>query len=282
MKKIISLLFAAVLCVAGLNAYSGEEDGYDFFGYNTWYHKADSKNYSGRSSFDNGRYKILSRYGGDAPIYYLSVDDQIIYCPFDFTILKRGNSYIRILTGEDAVCYSVFEFDIRKGNTSILLKGDEDGDVVSKIAVKRTPSKMTLSYQLRKFDHRLDDDFCERRVGDGWVVNVVDEFVDKDRDFLNYVIVENMYNYCFKSLGKFWSVEETKELISHFDITEMRILRNLLYAMHGYSFKSADLSKLFNQFDWYSEEITDSLQIEFSEAEQEILEYIMEIEKRGP
>lgn len=31
----------------------------------------------------------------------------------------------------------------------------------------------------------------------------------------------------------------------------LRLLRNLVYAKHGYKFKSADLKKIFSEFDWY-------------------------------
>ena len=29
------------------------------------------------------------------------------------------------------------------------------------------------------------------------------------------------------------------------------MLRNLIYAKHGYKFKSEDLKKIFSEFDWY-------------------------------
>lgn len=33
--------------------------------------------------------------------------------------------------------------------------------------------------------------------------------------------------------------------------SELRIMRNAIYARHGYIFKSADLRRYFSQFDWY-------------------------------
>ena len=36
-----------------------------------------------------------------------------------------------------------------------------------------------------------------------------------------------------------------------FNCAELRILRNAIYAYHGYIFKSNDLSYYFSQFDWY-------------------------------
>lgn len=34
--------------------------------------------------------------------------------------------------------------------------------------------------------------------------------------------------------------------------SDLRILRNAIYAMHGYKFNSADLRSYFSQFGWYS------------------------------
>lgn len=32
---------------------------------------------------------------------------------------------------------------------------------------------------------------------------------------------------------------------------DLRLMRNLIYAKHGYKFKSEDLKKIFSEFDWY-------------------------------
>ena len=39
--------------------------------------------------------------------------------------------------------------------------------------------------------------------------------------------------------------------ISDMNGSELRILRNAIFAMHGYIFKSADLRNYFKQFNWY-------------------------------
>jgi len=38
---------------------------------------------------------------------------------------------------------------------------------------------------------------------------------------------------------------------------DLRILRNAIFAMHGYKFKSADLEEYFNDFKWYAPQYTD-------------------------
>lgn len=55
------------------------------------------------------------------------------------------------------------------------------------------------------------------------------------------------------------SVEKTEKLyteseLENLDASELRILRNEIFAKHGYIFKSKDLKEHFNKFDWYKPE----------------------------
>lgn len=43
----------------------------------------------------------------------------------------------------------------------------------------------------------------------------------------------------------------TDDDIYYLSPTELRILRNTIYARHGRRFKDAKLRRYFNQFDWY-------------------------------
>lgn len=47
---------------------------------------------------------------------------------------------------------------------------------------------------------------------------------------------------------------DSKDLLPYYDDLpkdQYRLLRNLVYARHGYIFKSEDLKAVFNQFTWY-------------------------------
>lgn len=57
--------------------------------------------------------------------------------------------------------------------------------------------------------------------------------------------ISDMYNICSDRLL-------TDEDIKHFTKKELRIVRNQIYAKHGYIFKSKDLQEYFSQFYWYS------------------------------
>ena len=39
--------------------------------------------------------------------------------------------------------------------------------------------------------------------------------------------------------------------LAQMDNTELRLLRNMVYAKHGHSFNSKDLKDFFSQFKWY-------------------------------
>ena len=59
--------------------------------------------------------------------------------------------------------------------------------------------------------------------------------------------------------------------------SDLRILRNLVYAKHGYKFKSEDLDKIFSEFDWYKVNPNFS-EKEFSEKEKQLIQTIQKYE----
>ncbi len=60
---------------------------------------------------------------------------------------------------------------------------------------------------------------------------------------------------------------------------ELRLLRNTVYAQHGYCFKNADLMAYFSQFAWYMPNPNVKMEkIELTEKEKEFIEKILEKE----
>lgn len=63
--------------------------------------------------------------------------------------------------------------------------------------------------------------------------------------------------------------DASRRVLKNTDLTgmtpqQLRLLRNEIYARHGYIFRSADLSEYFSQFDWYtpiSSDVSGSLNI---------------------
>jgi len=58
-------------------------------------------------------------------------------------------------------------------------------------------------------------------------------------------------------LKKLSSVELTSSDLNQYSSSELRILRNAIFAKHGYIFKSDDLKNYFAQFNWYSPRVAD-------------------------
>lgn len=68
--------------------------------------------------------------------------------------------------------------------------------------------------------------------------------------------------------------------LAKMDNSELRILRNMIYAKHGHLFKSADLTNFFSKFEWYRphRKVNES---EFSKNEKKLLERIKVYETRN-
>ena len=65
----------------------------------------------------------------------------------------------------------------------------------------------------------------------------------------------------------------TESDLSGFNKSELRILRNSIYARHGYIFKSNDLKEYFSQFDWYMPTSSD-VSSKLSTIEKKNVEFI--------
>lgn len=61
---------------------------------------------------------------------------------------------------------------------------------------------------------------------------------------------------------------------------DLRILRNAIFAMHGYKFKSADLQEYFGRFPWYSPGYSD-VSAQLSPIEKANIELIQKHEGKG-
>jgi hypothetical protein len=63
--------------------------------------------------------------------------------------------------------------------------------------------------------------------------------------------------------------------------TDLRLLRNTIYAMHGYIFKSRDLQEHFNKFSWY-DGTKDTVENELNEKERRLMKVILAMEQVNP
>lgn len=67
--------------------------------------------------------------------------------------------------------------------------------------------------------------------------------------------------------------------MSHFSTADLRILRNSIFARHGYKFKSADLRKYFSQYSWYEPRYDDVYSM-LNSIEKKNVEFFKSMEDR--
>ena len=70
-----------------------------------------------------------------------------------------------------------------------------------------------------------------------------------------------------------------EDIIDHgYDNSDVRILRNAIFARHGYRFKSQDLQEYFSQFSWYIPRF-DDVTSHLSEVERENIKFLKSLEQ---
>ena len=104
--------------------------------------------------------------------------------------------------------------------------------------------------------------------------------------------------YGTESTGK-WTVKRTDEIIQTVPLfywddsnypeidlekyktskKDLKLLRNLVYAKHGYHFKSEELNNIFSEFDWYAVNLNFS-EDDFSSKEKKLLKRIKKYESK--
>ncbi|MGM9802201.1 MAG: YARHG domain-containing protein [Candidatus Limisoma sp.] len=68
------------------------------------------------------------------------------------------------------------------------------------------------------------------------------------------------------------------DIIDHgYSRSDARVLRNAIFARHGYRFKSQDLKDYFNQFSWYMPRF-DDVTSHLSEVERENIQFLKSLE----
>jgi hypothetical protein len=106
------------------------------------------------------------------------------------------------------------------------------------------------------------------------------------QDMQQYVSAKNLHeavyngdiDYIQKYLENFDRYSQEHESFSNGDL---RILRNTIYAMHGYIFKSKDLQEYFQKFAWYKN-TKENVDDELSEKELQLIRIISAMEAANP
>ena len=229
----------------------------------------------------------------------------------DDTILGyRGNEYIFLFDVVFKPGYTIIEhnydarvhndFDLGEGellgfdyilNTGLLWANKEIEDFTMKLNLgERRICKLNLNHQDMKFSRegKIINELGIIRIQNGELIFKKQNFKPEEDIWIN--IWEDLHHFISYSYDLEYNELEDKDLAKQFSLIndlysmnftnlQCRTYRNLLFALHGYVFKSKDLKLLFNNQFWYTPNYVVSADVtRFSEYEKLIYDYIVSLE----
>lgn len=193
-----------------------------------------------------------------------------------FIVDDNGNSYRKISDNVGASGYDDFEAYV----LSIIF---EDAQYLKNVSLE--------SNQLRinnvEFTAILDMNFFETEGVSLWLFGNGEQHALKIEG-ISAKIFESDYERVFRSVSDrcfmefpmfYWGDKIYPEInLWNLSNVDLRYLRNLIYAKHGYVFKSQDLQDLYENFSWYKQNLSFS-ENEFSRKEKQLLDRIIRYEE---
>lgn len=252
----------------------------NFFGFNTWEHTETSEDHQTHSItrylFDNGKYYLRSNSKGYPDLIIKDyVRNGMFYTPIQIYFLQDNSTERKIELVENCGNYQTY-YDFTKNNNFINLNitGDDKG-IISNYSCNISKNKITINYSIeRKYYNYMTDELLDTEN-----FNCQEVFYNTSRKILSETIVYQLNEiiYCDKDEEK---EELTKKMLPNLHKPELRVARNLIFARHGYIFKSQDLKDLFSTFNWYEPQVEDSTSIVLTPEEKFFVEQIQACESK--
>ncbi len=191
-----------------------------------------------------------------------------------FILDDKGNSYRKL--SDKPKGYDDFE-------AYILSVTFEDALTLKNVSLKA--NKITINHV--EFSVLLDINFFEREGVSLWlkgkngfyalVKNGISAKIYESYSKSPEILVSNKYLLSFPVFD--WNDKDYPDIeYQHLSKTDLRYLRNLIYAKHGYRFKSKDLQNIYENFSWYKPNESFS-EDDFSRQEKSLLRSILYYEK---
>ena len=190
-------------------------------------------------------------------------------------IIDENKKVYRRITDNNDECYEVYARVV----LSILFS-----DAMHNKNIKVEGSKITI------YGEEYEFDLSPFYIADDEVLYMSGRILKIDG------VSANLYGT--ESTGK-WTVKRTDEIIQTVPLfywddsnypeidlkkyktskKDLKLLRNLVYAKHGYKFKSEELNNIFSEFDWYEVNLNFS-EDDFSSKEKKLLKRIKKYESK--
>lgn len=189
--------------------------------------------------------------------------------PFEgkMTVTSEGFAFQLNEPGDDKYD-GTFTFSVNTGDST--LQGTWKANKKIKISSRK--------YSLRKKIFRYNPDL-QMEEGDYVDWNKKRKVME---DFEGEMVYDDSYFTTTEDVLKYNASKEllTKEQVSNFKKADLFVMRNAIYARHGYSFKNQQLRAYFDSQPWYIPVSTD-VKAEFTEIEKKNIELLLRYEKNA-
>ena len=220
--------------------------------------------------------------------------------------LSKLNIVIKQITDSGVIAQSVVNGNSRLMRGSITQSGDAYVFVMDEPGDNKYDGKFnfsikndTLSGKWQPFDSTLATKTSEYKLTKKPFVYNASLMLPNDWEYVDYVnakkkkesykdeesgTVDTFINTVYRAASeKVYQVNSSKQLLKEKDLKNLRrldlqILRNTIFARHGYTFKSRAVRQFFDQVDWYVP-VSDNIENELSALEKENIALLNRFEK---
>lgn len=189
--------------------------------------------------------------------------------------------------------------NITPSRNSYVFVMDEPGDHKYDGRFSFTISGDTLAGKWQPYDQALATKTSEYKLTKKPFVYNENVMLPNEWEYVDYVnfkekkesykddesgVVDTFINTVYRSASeKVYTLNSSREKLSEKDIKNLRkldlqILRNTIFARHGYTFKSRAIRQFFDQVDWYVP-VSDNIENELTAIEKENISLLNRFEK---
>lgn len=191
--------------------------------------------------------------------------------PFQGTVtLKEGRYIFALKEPGDDKYDGAFSFSVAQGDSVI----SGTWEAYKKVRVPRR--KFELTKNLFRYDPQLMPDYHRyvdwNKKGKRIEYELDEETTDYDYSYFTTTGEVSRYNASVRLL--------TAEEVSNMTKADLFVLRNTIYARHGYSFRNQQLRAYFDVQPWYVP-VSNDVKSEFTETEKKNIQLLLRYEKNA-
>jgi len=220
--------------------------------------------------------------------------------------VSRLNIVIKQITDSGVLAQSVVNGNSRLMHGSVTKTGDkyifvmdEPGDDKYDGRFEFTIRADTLSGTWSPYDKTLATKKTKYELTKKPFVYNANLMLPKDWDYVDYVnmkekqeiykdketgVTDTFVNAFYRSASEMvYEINSSKQKLTEKDVKNLRkldlqILRNTIFARHGYTFKSRAVRQFFDQVDWYIP-VSDNIEAELTQVEKDNIALLNRFEK---